>query len=44
MHVQLTKWYGNDENKRDKVTFQLSVVDLDSVQLWLKIIVTDIII
>ncbi len=43
MHVQLTKWYGNDENKHDEVTFQLAAVDLDSVHLWPKIVVTDII-
>ncbi len=32
-HVQLTKWFGNDENKHDKVTFQLAA-DFDSVHLW----------
>ncbi len=36
MHVQLTMWYDsanhsdNDENKHDKVTFQLAAVDLNS--------------
>ncbi len=43
MHAQLITWYGNYENKHDKVTFQLAVVDLDSVHLWPEIIVTDII-
>ncbi len=33
MHAQLTTWYGNDENKHDKVTFQLAAVDLYSVHL-----------
>ncbi len=29
LHAQLTTWYGNDENKHDKVTFQLAA-DFDS--------------
>ncbi len=43
MHVQLTMWYGNDENKHDKVTFQLVALDLDPVNLWPEIVVTDIV-
>ncbi len=43
MHAQLTKCYGNDENKHDKVTFQLAAIDLNSVHLWPKIVVIDII-
>ncbi len=43
MHAQLTKWYGNDEDKHDKVTFQLVAVDLDLVHLWSEIVVTDIV-
>ncbi len=43
MHAQLTRWYGNDENKHDKVIFQLAAVDLDSVHLWPEIFVTDIV-
>ncbi len=33
----------NGENKNDEVTFQLAAVDLNSVHLWSKIIVTDIV-
>ncbi len=40
--MQLTTWYGHDENKHE-VTFQLAAVDLDSVHLRPKIVVTDII-
>ncbi len=42
MHAQLTIWYGsanhssNDENKHDKVTFQLSAVDLNSSTLMVR--------
>ncbi len=39
--MQLTTWYGNDENKHDKVTFQLAAVDLDSVHLLSECFVTD---
>ncbi len=28
-YTQLTMWYGNDENKHNKVTFQLAAVDLN---------------
>ncbi len=44
-----TTWYGsanhsdNDENKHDKVTFQLAAVDLNSVHLCPEIVVTDIV-
>ncbi len=38
MHV-----HGNDENKHDKVTFQLAAKDLISVHLWPEIFVTDIV-
>ncbi len=33
---------GNEENKHDKVTFQLAA-DFDSVHLWSDIVVTDIV-
>ncbi len=40
MHAQVTLWYGsanhsgNDENKHDRVTFQLAAVDLNSSILF----------
>ncbi len=42
-YVQLTTWCSNDENKHDEITFQLAAVDLNSVHLWSKIFVTDIV-
>ncbi len=33
MDVQLITWYGNDENKHDEVTFQLTAADFNSSKL-----------
>ncbi len=35
--------HGSDENKHDKVTFQLAAVDLIAVHVWPEIFVTDIV-
>ncbi len=43
MYAQLTMWYGIDENKHEKLTFQLAAVDLKSVHFWPEIVVTDIV-
>ncbi len=35
-HAQLTTWYVNDENKHDKIRFQLAAVDLNSSTLMVR--------